>query len=68
MRSNDWSNIGQGRGYADPADAVRAETGEYSDPGRSMPVESKLPLVSFPKGPGPMPFAMVRRAGGMRGE
>lgn len=66
MSNVDWSKIGQAAPYQDPADAVRAATGEYSDPTSTMPVESKLPLLAFPKGPGPMPFGAIRRAGGAR--
>jgi len=62
----DWNKMGTDRPYQDPQDAVRAATGEYTDNSSTMPVESKLPLVSFPRGMDPMPFASVRRVGGSR--
>lgn len=66
MSHVDWSKIGADRPFQDPEDAVRAATGTYSDPSATAPMEPKLPLVAFPKGPGPNPFGMIRRAGGAR--
>lgn len=60
------AQIGQGRAYQDPQDAIRSVTGEYHDQASEMTLEQKLPFASFPMAPAPMPFGALRRAGGSR--
>jgi hypothetical protein len=62
----DMSNIGQGRAFPNPNDAVEAQTGRYVDVVDAMTAEQKLPMASFPMAPAPMPFASVRRTSGGR--
>lgn len=62
----DAANIGQDKSIQDPADAIRQQTGTYSDAVERLSEADKLPINSMPKGPDPMPFQNVRKSTGGR--
>lgn len=58
--------VGQGRAYPNPADALAAAQGSYRDAASELTTEQKLPMASFPMAPAPTAFSVVRRMGGSR--
>lgn len=61
-----FDQLGQGRAYPNPADALAAANGSYRDMANEMTPEEKLPTSAFPMAPAPTAFAVVRRMGGSR--
>lgn len=66
MKTMNMDQIGQGRAYPNPADAVAASSGTYHDMANDMTAEEKLPMSAFPMAPAPTAFTVVRRMGGSR--
>lgn len=66
MKMISMDQIGQGRAYPNPADAIAASEGKYHDMANDMTTEEKLPMSAFPMAPAPTAFMVTRRMGGSR--
>lgn len=66
MSKPNMEQVGNGRAYQNPQDAIEAMTGKYHDAAADGGLEEKLATQSFPKVACSSTFSIKSRAGGGR--